>query len=97
MLLVLEGLSYKKRLDRLRLSSLERKKLRGDLTEVYEIMRDTDKVNSKGLFPRVGEFKTRGHIFNLRGERFKKDRRGNLFTQRVVNIWNELPEEVIDA
>eukprot|EP00061_Rhincodon_typus_P007330 g28923.t1 len=48
----LEGLSYKERLDRLGLSSLEHKRFRGDLIEVYKIMRDIDKANSKGLFPR---------------------------------------------
>eukprot|EP00061_Rhincodon_typus_P013248 g39507.t1 len=37
--------------------------LRGDLIEVYIIMRGIDKVNGKSLFPRVEEFKTREHIF----------------------------------
>ena len=42
MLLGLDGLSYKERLDRLGLFSLERRRLRGDLIEVYKIMRGTD-------------------------------------------------------
>eukprot|EP00061_Rhincodon_typus_P015150 g42669.t1 len=59
----LEGLSYQDKLDGLEFYSLERRRLRGHLIEVYKIMKGIDKVNSKGLFPRVGEFKTWGHIF----------------------------------
>ena len=33
----------------------------------------------------------------MRGERFKRDLRGNFFTQRVVRVWDELPEEVVEA
>ena len=28
----------------------------------------------------------------MRGERYKRVQRGNCFTQRVVSVWNELPE-----
>eukprot|EP00061_Rhincodon_typus_P010647 g35113.t1 len=80
----LEGLSYNDRLDRLGCFSLELRKLKGDHIEVYNIMRGIDKVNSKGLFPKVGEFKTRGHIFKVRRERFKGNLRSNSFTRRVV-------------
>ena len=43
------------------------------------------------------ELKTRGHRFKVRRERFKRDLSGNFFTQRVVRIWNELPEKVVEA
>jgi len=59
----LDGLSYKERLDRLGLFSLEHRRLRGDLIEVYKIMRGIDKVDSQHLFPKGGESKTRGHRF----------------------------------
>eukprot|EP00061_Rhincodon_typus_P003984 g21475.t1 len=36
----MECLSYQESLDRLELFSLERRRLRGDLIEVYEVMRD---------------------------------------------------------
>ena len=41
--------------------------------------------------------KTGGHRFKVRGERFKRDLRGNFFTQKMVHIWNELPEKVVEA
>ena len=36
-------------------------RLRGDLIEVYKIMRGMDRVDSQKLFPRVEESITRGH------------------------------------
>ena len=74
-------MSYKKRLDRLGLFSLEHRRLRSDLIEVYKIMRGIDKVDSQYLFPKVGESKTRGHRFKVRGERYKSVQRGNSFTE----------------
>ena len=79
----LDGLSYKERLDGLGPFSLERRRLRGDLVEAYKIMRGTDQLDSQYLFPKVGESKTRGHRFKVRGERYKSVQRGNFFTQRV--------------
>eukprot|EP00061_Rhincodon_typus_P010330 g34542.t1 len=58
----MEGLRYE---NRLALLSLEHRRLRHDLIEVYKIMRGVDEVNDKGLFPTVGEFKARGHTFKI--------------------------------
>lgn len=33
----------------------------------------------------------------MTGERFNRKLRGNIFTQRVVSIWNELPVGVVGA
>ncbi|PLS49478.1 hypothetical protein CYV29_15670, partial [Carnobacterium maltaromaticum] len=93
----MEGASYEERLSRLGLFSLERRRLRGDLIEVYKIMRGIDRVDSKRLFPRVGVSITRGHEFKVKGEKFRGDMRGKFFTQRVVGAWNALPAEVVDA
>eukprot|EP00061_Rhincodon_typus_P012144 g37696.t1 len=56
----MEGLSYK---DRLGIFSLECRRLRGDLIEAYKIMRGIDRVNGSCLFPRMGNFKTRGFAY----------------------------------
>lgn len=52
----LEGLSYKEKLDRL--FALEQRRLRGDITKVYKIVRGIDEANSHRLFLRVGKPKT---------------------------------------
>ena len=33
----------------------------------------------------------------MRGSRFKTELRRNFFTQRVVNLWNSLPSEAVEA
>jgi len=48
------------------LFSLERRRLRGDLIEVYKIMRGMDRMDSQKLFHRVEESVTRGHRFKVR-------------------------------
>ena len=83
----LEGMSYEERLDKLGLFSLERRRLRGDLIEVYKVMSGMDRVDSQMLFPRVEKSSTRGHRFKVRGEKFRGDVQGKFFffTQRMVN------------
>jgi len=54
-------------------------------------------MNAPSPFPRVGELKTEGHRLKVRGEWFKRNLRGNFFTQRVVRVWNEVPEKVVEA
>ncbi|XP_059843914.1 P-selectin glycoprotein ligand 1 isoform X2 [Hypanus sabinus] len=58
MLLGLEKMSYRERLNRLGLYSLERRRMKGDLIEVYKVMMGIDRVNASRLFPlRPGEKK----------------------------------------
>jgi len=56
-----------------------------------------DKIETGRLFPLAGETRTRGHSHKIRGSRFRTELRKNLFTQRVVNLWNSLPSEAVEA
>ena len=49
MLSGLEDMDYEERLNRLRLFSLECRRMRGDLTEVYKIMTGLDRVVSQSF------------------------------------------------
>ena len=75
----MESISYEERLNKLGLFSLERRRLRGDLIEVYEIMRGMDRLNSWKLFPRAEMTITRGHKFKIREERFSRKVWGKFF------------------
>ena len=33
----------------------------------------------------------------IRGKPFRTEARRNFFTQRVVNVWNSLPQKVVEA
>ena len=39
----------------------------------------------------------RGHAYKLQKHRYKLNIRGNYFANRVVSIWNNLPESVTSA
>ena len=93
----MEGRSYEERLMDLRLFSLERRRLRGDLIETYKMVRGLDRVDSESLFPRMEMASTRGHSFKLRGNRYRTEVRGMFFTQRVVRPWNALPASVVNS
>lgn len=68
--------------------------LRDDLIEVYRITRGMDKMSTLSLFLSVEDSKTRRHWLNLRGKRFKRDLRSNVY--RVVRNLNKLPEEGVE-
>ena len=52
-------------MSKLALFSMERRRRRGDLIEIYKIMRGIDKVNSWKLFPRAEMTITRRHKFKI--------------------------------
>eukprot|EP00061_Rhincodon_typus_P013180 g39393.t1 len=51
--IIVKGIKYKDRLDRLGLFTLECKRLRGNPIQVYKIVNGIDKVESMRFFPRV--------------------------------------------
>ena len=67
------------------------------IIETYKIVRGLDRVDSESLLPLMGTKSTRGHNFKLRGNRYRTDVRGMLFTQRVVRPWNALPAAVVNS
>jgi hypothetical protein len=90
-------LSYEERLERTGLIPLEKRRIRGDLIQVFKMMKGFDKVDFSQFFEFFNVEKTRGHCFKLSKRRCRGERRRNFFTQRVVNHWNKLPQEVVDA
>ena len=93
----LGSMPYENRLSELGLFSLERRRIRGDLIEVYKMMRGIDRVDSQRLFPRAEMVATRGHRFKVLGSRYSGDVSGKFFTQRVVSVWNGLPAKMVEA
>ena len=93
----MSGLSYEQRLHRLGLYSLEFRRLRGDLIETYKILKGLDRLDAGRLFPMLGRSRTRGHSLRIRGKSFRTEMRRTFFTQRVVGLWNSLPQRVVEA
>jgi len=93
----LEHLFCEERLRELGLFSLEKRKLRGDLTAAFQYMREAYKRDAEELFTRACSDRMRGSGFKLQEGRFRLDIRKKFFTVGVVRHWNRLPGEVANA
>ena len=64
-------LSYEERLKETGLYTLERRRLRGDMMEMFKIMKGRDKTSVGELFNRVCSDRTRGHSLRVKKRRVK--------------------------
>ena len=87
---------YYERLKLLGLTTLETRRLRGDLLEVFKIFRGFDNID-KDIFFEMNKNDLRGHSWKLFKKRSKLEVRKNFFSNRVVDEWNALPQEVIES
>ena len=90
-------LAYKERLQRLKLPTLVYRRARGDMIEVYKILRgyyDPESVPclQKCIYPN-----TKGHTWKLYQLQSHLKCRECSFTVRVVRRWNKLPDDVVNA
>jgi len=93
----MEHLSYEERLRELRLFSLGKKRLQGDLTAASQYPKRAYKKAGEELLARAFSGRTRGNNFTLKEGRFKVDIRKKFFIMKVVKHWNRLPTEDMNA
>jgi len=93
----LRQLDYSTRLDILGLWSLEERRNRADLIEVFKIMRGFSSISVDAFFEVHKDGRTRGHTLKLAKHRSNKDLRHHFFSERVVNIWNQLDKDTVEA
>jgi len=96
MILPLRHLPYEQRLAILRLTTLETRRLRGDLIEVFKMVKGFVDIDYTQYFT-LANSSLRGHSLKLFKPRFKLECGRFFFANRIVDEWNMLPEEVVSC
>jgi ribonuclease P/MRP protein subunit RPP40 len=93
-----KGKDYEERLAITGLTTLETRRLRADLAQVYRILNKIDNIDESVYFERNatrGASTTRGNAFKLYKKGFHSDMAKYSFGNRVVLEWNRLPNSVV--
>ena len=90
----LKSLPYVDRLRSLNLPSLQYRRRRSDLIFAHKIFNGQVKVKPEKIFT-MATRTIRGHPFRLRKKRTTTALSSNSFSNRIVNDWNGLPEDIV--
>ena len=96
-----KGMNYEGRLKNIGITTLELRRERADLLEMFKIMKGMEGLE-KNYFFREGtkvrkeEVATRGHSMKVCKERFRLDAGKYSFGNSVVDSWNALPEYIVE-
>jgi len=93
----LRSLPYEERLCQLGLWSLEKRCNRTDLIELFRLAKGISGTAFNEFFYISENIGTRGHSWKLAKNHCHCDARLQFFSQRVVNRWNSLSQEDVDA
>ena len=97
MTLPLKGLYYPEQLKRLGLPTLEYRRERADVVEVFKILNNIDLANKDKLFEMGTYQTTRGHPLKLFKRHSRLNLRTNNFSLWMIDKWNALPMNVVLA
>ena len=88
---------YEERLKELDLFPLQHRRLRGDLIQVFKIIRGIDNMDCTKYFSVDNSNYTRGNGCKIIGKSFSSNESKHFFFNRIVNLWNGLPRDVIEC
>jgi len=91
----LKDKEYPDRLKALKLPSMQYRRDRGDMIETYKFTHG--KYTSTYPFTNDEDKSRRGHSLKLKKGRFYTNVRKHFFSERVVNLWNTLPDQIVNA
>ena len=94
----LKNMEYNERLKKLKMPTLKYRRMRGDMIEVFKIINDIyDPLTTVDMFELNTTSNTRGHSKKMKIKTSRLNVRKYTFVVRIVEIWNSLPESVIQA
>lgn len=91
----ISNLTYPERLKLLKLPSLEHRRKRGEMIEVYKYIHKIYNCDKPSFCFNTRD--TRGNTLKLVKSHHRLSLRGNYFSVRIINCWNSLPDEVVKA
>ena len=92
-----KNMTYIQRLKFLQLPTLKFRRIRGDMIEVFKILNNIYDVNAVPKLTRNLDCRTRGNSSKLLYNRSKLDINKYSFCNRVVGVWNSLPNWVVTS
>ena len=88
---------YEERLEHLKIDSLEKRRVKTDLTELFKIINGYTCLQPENFFTFNVQARTRGHNYKIYPNFSHLNVRKYFFTNRVVELWNRLPHEIVNA
>ena len=93
----MQSKSYQDRLHILGIDSLQKRRCVFDLVELFKIIHNLSPLNFDDFFSFAEHNSTRGHQYKLAKKYSHLDCRKYFFVNRVVNVWNALPDEIVSS
>ena len=90
-------MEYDDRLKALGIWSLEERRNRADLLEVFKMKSGFSAISFDAFFTVDNQQRTRGHSWKIVKHRSNLDVRKYFFSERVVDRWNKLDQRDIDC
>jgi hypothetical protein len=91
------NLTYPQRLRRLGIPSLEYRRIRADMIQIWKLLHGVDRLEPTRVLPPLLRSSCRGHSLRLSKERSTSHKYSNVLRHRAINSWNSLHEEVVSA
>ena len=91
------NIEYGQRMKKLGLCTLEERRNRADLIQLFKMYRGLARPAFDTMFQFARVDKTRGHTLKLTKHCTSLEVRRNFFSERVIDRWNRLSQEVIEA
>jgi hypothetical protein len=98
MLPQMKNLNYEERLKQLKMPTLKFRRMMSDMIEAFKILtRLYDGRVTEGMLDISRSHITRGNALKLVKHRSRRDIRKYSFTNRIVDLWNSLPNNIVEA
>ena len=88
--------ALQERLKELNLFNLSKRRLRGNLIKIFKIFRGSDNISINDYVTIDLTSTTCNNIFEIIGNRFRQNKAKHFFFNRIVNIWNSLPAQIVN-